>query len=403
VIIAGAGGAAHLPGMMAAKTSLPVLGVPVQSKALNGIDSLLSIVQMPAGVPSARSRSASPGATNAALLAASILSIRDENCAAALDAFRRARRRTCCAHRIRASRKPMKIGDHRRRPARRMLALAGYPLPAVPVPRLERRHARRPHCPIVTGAFDDLRAAPARERRRPADVRVRERARRDAAGVAAESLPAADRGAARVAGRLLEKQLFRTARHPTPPFRAVDTLDDLRERCSDRLPAVLQDTARSATTARASITCAGRPISTRRGNACGVPLILEGFVHFDSEVSIIGARSTHGETRVYPAHAEHASRRHPASQRGPASTREAAARRRASSAQAVRHFEYAGVLTIEFFVHRGRLVANEMAPRVHNSGTLDDRRRSDVAVRESFARYPRSAAGRHDPSDTRPW
>jgi len=73
VIIAGAGGAAHLPGMVAAKTTLPVIGIPVQSKALNGLDSLLSIVQMPGGVPVATVAIGKAGATNAGLLAASIL------------------------------------------------------------------------------------------------------------------------------------------------------------------------------------------------------------------------------------------------------------------------------------------------------------------------------------------
>lgn len=77
VIIAGAGGAAHLPGMVAAKTTLPVIGVPVQSKALNGLDSLLSIVQMPAGVPVATVAIGRSGAVNAGLLAAQILSITD--------------------------------------------------------------------------------------------------------------------------------------------------------------------------------------------------------------------------------------------------------------------------------------------------------------------------------------
>ncbi|MDM5329265.1 5-(carboxyamino)imidazole ribonucleotide mutase [Neobacillus sp. CF12] len=77
VIIAGAGGAAHLPGMVAAKTTLPVIGVPVQSKALNGMDSLLSIVQMPAGVPVATVAIGKAGATNAGLLAAQIVSITD--------------------------------------------------------------------------------------------------------------------------------------------------------------------------------------------------------------------------------------------------------------------------------------------------------------------------------------
>ncbi|MDQ1004325.1 5-(carboxyamino)imidazole ribonucleotide mutase [Neobacillus niacini] len=77
VIIAGAGGAAHLPGMVAAKTTLPVIGVPVQSKALNGMDSLLSIVQMPAGVPVATVAIGKAGATNAGLLAAQIISINE--------------------------------------------------------------------------------------------------------------------------------------------------------------------------------------------------------------------------------------------------------------------------------------------------------------------------------------
>jgi 5-(carboxyamino)imidazole ribonucleotide mutase len=78
VIIAGAGGAAHLPGMVAAKTTLPVIGVPVQSKALNGLDSLLSIVQMPGGIPVATVAIGRSGATNAGLLAAQILSITDK-------------------------------------------------------------------------------------------------------------------------------------------------------------------------------------------------------------------------------------------------------------------------------------------------------------------------------------
>lgn len=87
-IIAGAGGAAHLPGMLAAKTTVPVLGVPVQSKALNGMDSLLSIVQMPAGVPVATFAIGNAGAINAALFAAAMLAADHADVAAALDAFR---------------------------------------------------------------------------------------------------------------------------------------------------------------------------------------------------------------------------------------------------------------------------------------------------------------------------
>ncbi len=88
VIIAGAGGAAHLPGMTAAKTRLPVLGVPVESKALRGMDSLLSIAQMPGGIPVGCMAIGEAGAKNAALLAAAILATTDTDVAAALDAFR---------------------------------------------------------------------------------------------------------------------------------------------------------------------------------------------------------------------------------------------------------------------------------------------------------------------------
>jgi 5-(carboxyamino)imidazole ribonucleotide mutase len=88
VIIAGAGGAAHLPGMAASMTSLPVLGVPVESQSLNGLDSLLSIVQMPAGVPVGTLAIGRAGAVNAALLAASILATADDDLAARIEAFR---------------------------------------------------------------------------------------------------------------------------------------------------------------------------------------------------------------------------------------------------------------------------------------------------------------------------
>ena len=88
VIIAGAGGAAHLPGMLAAKTCLPVLGVPVQSKALNGMDSLLSIAQMPAGVPVGTLAIGPAGAVNAGLLAAAVLALHDQDVSRALENWR---------------------------------------------------------------------------------------------------------------------------------------------------------------------------------------------------------------------------------------------------------------------------------------------------------------------------
>jgi 5-(carboxyamino)imidazole ribonucleotide mutase len=90
VIVAGAGGAAHLPGMVAALTTLPVLGVPIESKALSGLDSLLSIVQMPGGVPVGTLAIGVAGAKNAGLLAASIIALQDEAVAARLQAWRKA-------------------------------------------------------------------------------------------------------------------------------------------------------------------------------------------------------------------------------------------------------------------------------------------------------------------------
>ncbi|MCH2101738.1 MAG: 5-(carboxyamino)imidazole ribonucleotide mutase [Planctomycetes bacterium] len=98
VIIAGAGGAAHLPGMVASKTALPVLGVPVQSRALNGMDSLLSIVQMPAGIPVGALAIGKAGAANAALLAASILGTHRADFRAAVEEFRSAQTERILAH-----------------------------------------------------------------------------------------------------------------------------------------------------------------------------------------------------------------------------------------------------------------------------------------------------------------
>jgi 5-(carboxyamino)imidazole ribonucleotide mutase len=98
VIIAGAGGAAHLPGMTAAKTAVPVLGVPVQSKALNGMDSLLSIVQMPAGIPVGTLAIGKAGAINAALLAAAIISNKHTQYRDALNEFRSEQTETVLAH-----------------------------------------------------------------------------------------------------------------------------------------------------------------------------------------------------------------------------------------------------------------------------------------------------------------
>ena len=98
IIIAGAGGAAHLPGMVASKTALPVLGVPIKRRALAGLDSLLSIAQMPAGIPVATFAIGPAGATNAALFAASILALEDASLARKLEKFRSTQTRSVLKH-----------------------------------------------------------------------------------------------------------------------------------------------------------------------------------------------------------------------------------------------------------------------------------------------------------------
>jgi 5-(carboxyamino)imidazole ribonucleotide mutase len=105
VIIAGAGGAAHLPGMAAAFTTLPVLGVPVESRALKGLDSLLSIAQMPAGVPVGTLAIGEPGAKNAALLAISILALQDDKLRRAWETFRTQQTRKVLAQKLPANKK----------------------------------------------------------------------------------------------------------------------------------------------------------------------------------------------------------------------------------------------------------------------------------------------------------
>ena len=130
VIIAGAGGAAHLPGMTASKTTLPVLGVPVQSKALNGLDSLLSIVQMPAGIPVATFAIGVAGATNAGLAAAAILANKRPEIDAALKKFRAEQTAKVLAEArpVEAVTRSMTIGIVGAGQLGRMMALAGYPL-----------------------------------------------------------------------------------------------------------------------------------------------------------------------------------------------------------------------------------------------------------------------------------
>jgi 5-(carboxyamino)imidazole ribonucleotide synthase len=266
----------------------------------------------------------------------------------------------------------MKIGIIGAGQLGRMLALAGYPLglrfvfldqsddaPGAQVGR------------IVRGAFDDPKALA--ELARAVDVvtfdveNVPVDAIRDIAAHKTFLPPPDALGGSQ--DRLDEKTLFRALRIPTPEFQAVDNREDLIAAAgSIGLPGVLK-TRRLGYDGRGQYFLRVPADIDKAWDALGsVPLIYEGFVDFSREVSVIGVRSTKGEIACYPLSANtHASGilRHSI-----APYRHAGLQRQAEGylKRLMKHFDYAGVLTIEFFVKRGQLIANEMAPRVHNSG-----------------------------------
>jgi len=266
----------------------------------------------------------------------------------------------------------MKIGIIGAGQLGRMLALAGYPL-ALQVRFLDTS-ADSPGGqvgPIVTGAFDDPQSLALLAKSVDLVTYEFENVPIAALRQLAESRPCLPPvEALRVSqDRLYEKELFTKLGIPTTPFRAVDSLADLRAAVAALgLPCVLK-------TRRLGYDGKGQRYLSKPADvdpaweALGsVPLILEGFVAFDREVSIVGARSTRGEECAYPVvdntHRDGILRVTKAPHRSAALQRSAERHLK----RVLRHFDYAGVLTIEFFVQRGRLIANEMAPRVHNSG-----------------------------------
>jgi 5-(carboxyamino)imidazole ribonucleotide synthase len=253
-----------------------------------------------------------------------------------------------------------------------MLALAGYPL--AQQFRFLDTSADSPGgqvAPIVTGAFDDAGSL----ERLAAQVDIVTYEFENVPVAALQQVAATHPvwppvEALRVSqDRLLEKQLFTQLKIPTPPFRAVDSLADLRAGVKSLgLPCMLK-------TRRLGYDGKGQRLLRKPADLepawsalGGVPLILEGYVDFEREVSIIGVRSTLGEVRAYPivanTHKEGILRVTLAPHRNPVLQKAAEIHLK----RLLRHFDYAGVLTIEFFVRNGRLIANEMAPRVHNSG-----------------------------------
>ena len=266
----------------------------------------------------------------------------------------------------------MKIGIIGAGQLGRMLALSGYPL-GLRFVFLDQSHDA-PGAQvgrIITGAFDD--AAKLAELARDVDVvtfdveNVPVEAVRSIAASKPFLPPVEALGASQ--DRLHEKTLFNELGIPTPPFAPVDSLADLEKAVTQiGLPGVLK-TRRLGYDGRGQYYLRTRDDLARAWDMLGsVPLIYEGFVDFSREVSIIGVRSTTGETRCYPlssnTHAQGILRYSVAPYRSAGLQKQAETYLK----RLLKHFDYAGVLTIEFFVKRGRLIANEMAPRVHNSG-----------------------------------
>ena len=370
-IIAGAGGAAHLPGMLAAKTALPVLGVPVQCKALNGMDSLLSIVQMPAGIPVATFAIGIAGATNAALFAAAIL---------AADACRRSPRRSrrSARSRPRRSRTTTIRAAVRRRVTTvgilgggqlaRMLALAGAPLGL----RFLVLDTSPDAC---AGQFAPMlrRRLPRRSRRSPSSLRAStwppstsrtcrpSRAQWLAERVAGVPQPARAGDRAGPAGR---EDAVPRAGHPdaarSPPSTRARRWTRPSPRSARRASS---RRAAWATTARASSASATRGRRRRRVGGAGragatVGLILEGFVPFERELSVVAVRGRDGEFRTWPLTENWHVDGMLSASLAPARV-DAALRRRARStmrAQLAEALDYVGVFALELFC-RGRRAA----------------------------------------------
>lgn len=266
----------------------------------------------------------------------------------------------------------MKIGIIGAGQLGRMLALAGYPLglrfmfvdqsedaPGAQVGR------------IICGAFDDeTKLAQLADEVDVITFDVENVPVEAVRGIAARKAflpPVSALGASQ--DRLHEKTLFARLKIPTPPFAAVDTFDDLQKAAREiGVPGVLK-TRRLGYDGRGQRLIRKMSDLDEAWQTLGsVPLIYEGFVDFSREVSLIGVRSTTGETRFYPLSAN--THEGGILRYSVAPYRNAPLQKQAEQylKRLFKHFDYAGVLTVEFFVKRGRLIANEMAPRVHNSG-----------------------------------
>ena len=353
VLIAGAGGAAHLPGMAAAKTALPVLGVPVESKTLKGMDSLLSIVQMPAGVPVGHARDRSCGCCQRGLARGGDPGARRRRppgAARELSALRRPSRCSMVPTRPRDSRPLTLVGCIGGGQLGRMLGLAGVPLglrfrfldPSPTAPAADVGE-------LVVGAFDDP-AALARLAA-GADVVTYEFENVAVASAVADRRLPSSRALELGQDRLVEKQLFSRLGIPTARFGSLGETGATgdREVATARLRRQGPAAGRSGRGARRA--------RAGRGDRGLRPRALD--------------HRRPGERRrdaLLADGGEHAPGRHPPRLARSGGRSHRRRRPRSSRGGLLDDLDYVGVLALELFEVGGRLLANEFAPRVHNTG-----------------------------------
>ena len=354
VIIAGAGGAAHLPGMTASMTELPVLGVPIESRALKGLDSLLSIAQMPAGVPVGTLAIGAAGATNAGLLAAQILALGDSRLALRILGGGQLGRMLAVA----AGRLGLKAhiySDETEAPAFDVAAKS------------------------TVGSYDDE------------DALARFAASVDVVTCEFENVPAATLEASARAkpvypgaksfalaqDRLPEKDFISALGIEVAPYAAIDGVDQLHAALATIKPPAILKTRRLGYDGKGQMMIRDRSEAQSAWQGIGaVPAVLEGLVLFEREVSVIAVRGQDGAFKVYDLTENVHQNGILAISRVPAdSSPGIVVEATGIAAPIAEALDHVGVLAVELFQREGKpsLVVNEIAPRVHNSGhwTLD--------------------------------
>ena len=375
VIIAGAGGAAHLPGMMASKTRVPVIGVPVQTRALSGVDSLYSIVQMPKGFPVATMAIGAAGAANAGLMAAGILALQDADLATRLDAWRDALPPFRMNHKMTSPLAPgSTIGILGGGQLGRMLSVAaarlGYktciyePGGDCPASHVANHHFQKD--------YDDVEALRAFADAVDVITYEFENIPTSALDILEEHRPIhPNREALRVSqDRLTEKTFLQDLGLKTAPFANVTDAASMAQAVADiGAPSILK-TRRFGYDGKGQARLkTPEDAAAALADMAGAPALLEGFVDFSHEVSVIAARGIDGEVACFdPGENVHKD--------GILATTTVPARLTAGqrmdavllAANILNKLNYVGVMGVELFVTNAGLIVNEVAPRVHNSG-----------------------------------